>query len=321
MNLEKELKGLKKDISLSEHNTLKVGGRARMFIEVDNKEDLKNAIYLANYNHIPYYILGEGTNILISDRGFDGIIIKNKIKHSEFDGEKEYLIAGSGASMGSLVLGAKKHGLSGLEWASGLPGTLGGAIFGNAGCCGSSISEHIDFVDVLDPVSLTFKHLLNDDCQFKYRESVFKKNGYIILGAMLKLKKDDPVNIMNKMAENMVFRKDHQPLSMNSEGCVFKNIDLSLRDDAPVNLWKDIPEFSVFVKKGMVPAGFLIDRAGLKGLKIGGASVSERHANFIVSDKDAKASDIYLLIKEIKKRVKEKFSIELEEEVRLLGFE
>jgi len=315
-----DFKNLFRNIELAEHNTYGIGGKADMLVEVRTKDELKDAIYLANYNHVPYYILGGGTNVLISDSGFNGIVIKNKIQEMSFNKEKEQVFAGSGVPMGALINKAKKEGLSGLEWAAGLPGTLGGAIFGNAGSCGSSMSENIDFVEVLDPIDLSFKVVFKDDCGFSYRESAFKKSGYIITGAMLKLKKDDPVAIMNKMAENFLFRKDQQPLSERSEGCVFKNIDLSQRKDVPLKIWKEIPEFSVFVKKGMIPAGFLIDRARLKGLRVGGAMVSERHANFIVNTGNASASDIHKLINEIKNKVFKKFGIELEEEVRLVGF-
>ena len=313
-------KNLFRNIPLAGHNTYGVGGRADILVEVRSKEELKDAIYLANYNHIPYHILGGGTNTLISDKGFNGMVIKNKIQNIVFDIEKSQLFAGSGISMGALINKAKNKGLSGLEWAAGLPGTLGGAIFGNAGSCGGSISENIDFVEVLDTVDLSFKIILKDKCHFKYRESFFKDSGYIIVGAMLKLKKDDPVSIMNKMAENFLFRRKHQPLSSKSEGCIFKNIDISQQKNLPLKIWKEIPEFSVFIKKGMIPAGFLIDRAGLKGLKVGEAAVSERHANFIVNLGSAKAEDIHKLINKIKDKVFKKFGVELEEEVRFLGF-
>jgi UDP-N-acetylmuramate dehydrogenase len=315
-----DFKNLFRNVPLAEHNTYGIGGKADILVEVSTKDELKDAIYLANYNHIPYYILGGGTNVLISDNGFLGIVIKNKILEMIFDKEKNQVFAGSGVPMGALINRAKKEGLSGLEWAAGLPGTLGGAIFGNAGSCGSSISESIDFVEVLDVVDLSFKIILKDQCGFMYRESTFKNSGYIIVGAMLKLKKDDPVSIMNKMAENFLFRKKYQPLSSKSEGCVFKNIELSQKENLPIKIWKEIPEFSVFVKKGMIPAGFLIDRAGLKGFRIGNAMVSERHANFIVNLGNASAKDIHKLINEIKNKVFKKFGVELEEEVRFVGF-
>lgn len=319
MHLEK-LENLMKDVSLAEHNTYKVGGKARMFVEVSNKEDLKKVIYLANLSRVPYKVFGGGTNILVSDSGFDGIIIKNKIQDFRLDMEDKVLFAESGAPMGVLVNQAMKKGLSGLEWAAGLPGTLGGAIFGNAGSCGSCISDNIEFIEVFDPLTLQIKHIMNEDSGFGYRDSGFKKSGYIILGAALKLKEGDTVEIMEKMVENMSFRKNHQPLSGKSEGCVFKNINLDDNNNAPSQLWKNLPEAASFVMKGIIPAGFLIDKAGLKGLKNGGAKVSERHANFIVNEDNAKAEDIFNLIEEIKKRVFEKYGITLEEEINIIGF-
>lgn len=320
MHLEK-LENLMKDVSLAEHNTYKIGGKARMFVEVSNKEDLKKVIYLANLSHTPYKILGGGTNMLVSESGFDGVIIKNKMQGFNFHTEDKVLFAESGAPMGVLINQAMKQGLSGLEWAAGLPGTLGGAIFGNAGSCGGSISDHIEFVEVFDPLTLQIKHIMNEDCKFGYRESAFKNSGYLILGSALRLKEGDTVEIMEKMVENMRFRKDHQPLSGKSEGCVFKNINLDKNNNAPSQLWKNLPEVSAFVMKGVIPAGFLIDKAGLKGLQIGGAKISERHANFIVNEKNAKADDIFNLIGEIKKKVFEKYGISLEEEISLIGFD
>jgi len=312
---------VKKGESLKEHNTLKVGGKAKMLLEVRSKEDMRDAIELAKKNKMPYLILGGGTNVLISDKGFEGVVIKNKIDYVNIQKDKECIEAGSGVSMGALLTKAKSAGLSGLEWAAGLPGTLGGAIFGNAGSCGGEMKDNVDYIEVLDTDTMTFKCLLGEECDFAYRHSIFHNNvKYVITGAMLKFKKRDPVEIMNEMAENMLFRQKHQPLAARSEGCMFKNIDLSQRKDVPLDLWKEIPEFSLFVRKGVVPAGFLIDRAGLKGLQVGTAKVSDRHANFIVSEKDANSEDIHNLILEIKKKVKEKFQVELEEEVRLVGF-
>ncbi|MEK7452834.1 MAG: UDP-N-acetylmuramate dehydrogenase [Patescibacteria group bacterium] len=309
-----------RNIPLSLYNTFGIGGNADIFVEVATKDELKDALFFAIQNNIPYYILGGGTNVLASDEGFNGIVIKIKIQDISFNYDKKYAIVGAGVPMGALLNKAKNLGLSGLEWAAGLPGTLGGAIFGNAGSCGGSIADNIDFVEVLDPTTMTFKCITLDECNFKYRSSNFKKNGLIIIGAMLKLRDNDSVEIMNKMSENMLFRRNHQPLSERSEGCVFKNVDLSERRDIPLDIWSGIPEFSVFVKKGVVPAGFLIDRAGLKEFKIGGAKISDRHANFIVNEDNAKAKDIYDLIYEVKKRVKEKFMVELEEEVQFIGF-
>ncbi len=315
-----DFKKLFRNIPLADHNTYGVGGKADILVEVRTKEELKDAVYLANYNNTPYYVLGGGTNVLVSDEGFSGIIIKNKIQGMDFDIDKSQVFVGSGVPMGALINKAKVKTLSGLEWATGLPGTLGGAIFGNAGSCGGSISESIDFVEVLDVIDLSFKIIFKSDCNFKYRESVFKDNGQIIVGAMLKLKKADPISIMNKMSENFLFRKNQQPLSSKSEGCIFKNIELSEKENIPIKIWKEIPEFSIFVKKGVMPAGFLIDRAGLKGFRVGGAMVSERHANFIVNLGDASAKDIHKLINEIKSRVFKKFGVELEEELRFVGF-
>ncbi len=318
--MSKNLKSkIKYDVSLANYNTFKIGGKAKAFVQVDTKEELKDAILFAKQNNMPYYILGGGTNILVSDDGFSGIVIKNNISDIKINEKECYMIAGSGISVGALLNQAKKLGFSGLEWACGLPGTLGGAIFGNAGSCGGCIADLVEFVDVLDPETLKFKYILKDQCEFKYRDSAFKRNGLLITSAMLSFKKDDPVNIMNKMAENFAFRRGHQPLSEKTEGCIFKNIDLKEKKDFP-KIWNDIFEFSVFVKKKMVPAGFLIDRAGLKGLSCGGAKVSQRHANFILTEKGATAKDVFDLILKIKSKVKEKFSVELEEEIQFLGF-
>jgi len=227
-----------------------------------------------------------------------------------FNFQKNKIIAGAGTKLRELVNTSVKRGLTGLEWAVGVPGTLGGAIYGNAGWPGDkkNISAVIKSVEVLDiSREPKIKKFNKSACRFKYRDSAFKHNkNLIILGAELKLKKGNKIKIKKEITEIIKKRKNKIPIEP-SAGCVFKN-------PSPAQI---SPKF--MAGKGF-SAGELIEKCGLKGKKIGNAQISEKHANFIVNLGGAKAKDVVKLIKIIKQRVKNKFGLKLEEEIRYLGF-
>ena len=302
-------------VSLKSYNTYRVGGEAKFFYEAHDRRALERAVSAARESSVPFYILGGGTNVLASDKGFDGLVIK--MMAGKVSMASEVMHAASGVSMGTLVNKAKALGLSGLEWAAGLPGTLGGAIYGNAGSCGSETANIVETVEAFDPISGKLKRYAKYECEFGYRNSIFKSNKEIILGAILRLKKSDLEAVMKKMIENMKFRQEHQPLSEMSAGCVFKNIEIA-EFPAAAYLVEHNPEFARFKSARFLPAGFLIDNAGLKKLKIGGASVSERHANFLVVNKNATQEDISWIIKMIKEKVFAVYKITLEEEIQFI---
>jgi UDP-N-acetylmuramate dehydrogenase len=306
---------IKEKIPLKEYTTFKIGGPARYFFVAENKEDLKNAILWAKKKKLPFFILGGGSNILFSDNGFNGLVIK--LQNAQYEIRNTKIIAEAGVPLQKLVLESAKKGLSGLENLAGIPGTVGGAIWGNAGAFGREIGNLVEKVKVLDVGSskLEVKRLKNKDCKFGYRDSIFKrKKNLIILEATLKLKRGKRKEIEEKIMEILRLRKEKQPLEFPSAGSVFKNVPIE-------KVSKRIREkFKEKIKDGFLPTGVLIDAAGLKGFQIGGAKISEKHANFILNVGNAKASDVKELMEKIKKEVKKKFKIQLEEEIKLVGF-
>lgn len=312
------LPNLRHAVSLKSHNTFRVGGVAKFFIEADDKEAVQKAIYVAESDGAPYMILGGGTNVLISDKGFDGLIIK--AKHNQFKtyGDNTVFVE-AGMPVGALLNKLASLGLSGLEWAAGLPGTLGGAIFGNAGVLGGEMADAIMSVEVFDSRTHDIKEYRKDMCDFGYRCSLFKNEKYlVILGATLKLINGSQPEIMSKMAESVKSRAHHQPLAFRSAGCVFKNIDLTA-SQAAKQLIENSEEFQGFKNAKFLSAGMLIDKAGLKGFKTGGAMVSEKHGNFILNADAARAEDIFWLIEIVKDKVFEKFGVSLEKEIQYIG--
>jgi len=294
MEIESVLSGIKKNVLLRDYTAFKIGGSAKYFFTANNKEDLIKAILLAKKLKLPFFIFGGGSNLLVSDEGFEGLTIK--VQSSDFEVRSCEIFTEAGVILNQLVIIALKNNLTGLEWAAGIPGTVGGAIFGNAGAFGKSIGDLIEEVEVLDSESEKIKILGNKDCKFSYRNSLFKKNkNLIILSAIFQLKKEKKSEIERKIKEYLDYRRETQPLNFPSAGSVFKN---------PLG-------FS---------AGDLIEKSGLKGKKIGDVKISEKHANFILNLEKGRARDVIELIKLIKKEVKNKFGIALEEEIQYLGF-
>ena len=342
--------GIKENVSLQEYTTFRVGGKAQYFFEAKKESELVEAIKLAKEKNLPFFILGQGSNLLVSDKGFNGLVIKIKSQTPSFlkkegenplflledekEGAKFKIFSGAGVPLSRLVLTSLEIGATGLEWAAGLPGTVGGAIYGNAGAFGHSIADVVKTVRVLeilcseiqnakfkmqnDNVKFKIKEYKNKECKFGYRDSIFKqRKNLIILSAQFQLKKGEKKEIKKRMEEYLNYRKNNQPLGFFSAGSVFRNYQGKIKDR---NLVKEFPEIKEFNKKGIIPAGYLIDRAGLKGKKIGGAMVSFKHANFIVNYNKAKAEDIKALVELIKNEVKKKFGVQLEEEIQYLGF-
>ncbi len=296
--MEKYLPTIQKDVSLKDYTTFKVGGPAKYFFVARTKEDLIKAVKVAKKLKLPLFILGGGSKLLVSDKGFEGLVIK--IQNSKFkiqnENSKGKIFCEAGILLSFLVSVAAKKSFTGLEWAIGIPGTAGGAIYGNAGAFGKSMAEIVKEVEAIDIKNLKIKKLKNKECKFGYRDSIFKrKKNLIILSVNLQLEKGDKKEIKKKIREYLKYRKETQPLNFPSAGSIFKN-----------------------------PSGFsageLIEKCHLKGKRIGNAQISKKHANFILNLGNAKAEDIEKLIKLAKKEVKNKFGIELKEEIQFLGF-
>ena len=298
-NLKKELPEIRKNILLKKHTTFKIGGPAKYFFLAKSKEDLVKAIKTAKKLKLPFFVLGGGSNLLVADEGFKGIVIKAqnaKRKVKKKNSKLKTIYIESGARLNDVVKICLEESLRGMEWAIGIPGTVGGAIKGNAGAFGSSMKDIVKEVEAFDILSEKIKILKNKDCEFKYRESIFKKKkNLIILSAELEFKKGEKKKIKEKIKEYLNYRKKTQPLKFASAGSIFKN-----------------PQ-SFFT-------GELIERCGLKGKKIGKVKISEIHGNFIVNLGGGKAKEVVELIKLIKKEVRRKFKIKLEEEIEYLGF-
>lgn len=282
---------LRENVLLSEYSTFRIGGPARYLIEVDNAEDLKKVIQKVLELNLQFIVIGGGSNILFSSKGYNGLVIVFK-SNNTFSINDNLIEVNASVSLNYLV--NKLNNYTGLEWAVGIPGTVAGAINGNAGAFGGEMSELIKQVKVLEVKDnqIIEKNFSKEDCKFSYRNSIFKNNpNLIIASAILELKKDSEENVKQKIKNNLSKRMSKQPKGF-SIGSIFKNGE----------------DFS---------AGELIEKAGLKGLQIGDAKISDEHANFIINLGKATSDDVLELIKIIKKEVKEKFSIDLEEEIKI----
>jgi len=279
--------------SLKKHTTFGVGGNANFIIFPKSDQDLIKIIKYAHKNKHNIFFLGSGSNVLASDNGFNGIVITlkkalNKIIFSEKD-----IYIQAGAMLGTMVKIALGKGYKGFESLVGVPGTVGGALIMNAGAHGTEISELLISSRTINKHG-EIKTYLKKDIDFKYRKSSFPKDE-ILLDAKFKIQKGDKKDILKRKEKVSNKRKESQPLKYRSAGSIFKNPD------------------------GNFAAGYLIDKVGLKGLRIGDAEISTKHANFIINHGNAKSDQIYKLINIMKNKVEEKFNINLELEVKILG--
>lgn len=280
----------KENEPMSLHTTFKIGGPAKYFAEIASVEELKAVRRLSDEYKIKALALGKGSNLLVSDEGIDGLVI---CMGSAFEGiysEGDEIIAMSGASLSKIAQYALKNSLTGFEFAAGIPGSLGGAVYMNAGAYGGEMK---DVVKESYAVGANNEDLTVTEHLFGYRTSIYKDSDFIITGARLKLEKGDREQISKTMEELGKKRREKQPIDMPSAGSVFKR-----------------PEGHF--------AGALIEEAGLKGFKVGGAEVSKKHAGFIVNTGFATASDVKKLIEIIKETVYDKFKVMLETEIRFI---
>lgn len=282
------------DEPMNKHTTFRTGGTADYYVtpEANNPEKIIDAINYFRDNDINFIILGNGSNVLIKDEGIRGVVLSLK-NYDFFEIKDDFVYAGAGYPIAKASKMYLDNGFSGLEFACGIPGTLGGAIYMNAGAYGGETKDVIDSVTYIDLKDLTIKTITNEECQFTYRWSIFHSLDAVILSCKLKTIKGNAEEIKNKMEENIASRNAKQPVNMPCAGSIFRR------------------EEGVIVAK-------LIDDAGLKGYKVGGAEVSTLHAGFIVNTGNATSQDVLDLIDHIKKVVKEKYDVTLHEEVRII---
>lgn len=287
------VKNIRTNELMSQHTSFKVGGPADIFIEPADVEEVKNALRFVRQNHIPYMVIGNGSNLLVGDKGIRGAIIKigESFNQIEIDGEE--VIAECGVLLSTLSKATARNTLTGLEFASGIPGYLGGAIAMNAGAYGGEMKDVVEWVEFLDE-NLELQRYSNEQMEFAYRKSIVEPRGLIVIRCKLKLKKGDQEQINSLMADLNNRRKTKQPLHLPSAGSTFKR-----------------PE-GYF-------AGKLIEDAGLRGFGIGGAQVSELHCGFVVSNGNASARDVYDLIRHVQQTVYNQFGVKLETEVKIVG--
>ncbi|MBI4713996.1 UDP-N-acetylmuramate dehydrogenase [Candidatus Uhrbacteria bacterium] len=306
---------LKENEPMSKHTNFRIGGTAKWFVEVRSVNELKQVLKIKSDQNIPYFIFGGGSNILVNDKPFEGIAIKIAMRDVVINGNR--VRVESGALSSSVARKTAKAGLSGLTWAISLPGTIGGAVRGNAGCFGGETKDYLVEVELLrDGEVITVK---KDDLHFSYRDSVIKHNNDIILSATFELEKDDSKKLLVELDEKLSARKTSQPLDAGSAGCMFKNFEIKSDDELQILKQKlDLP--IQMIEKRRISVGWLIDQLDLKGKQIGGAKVSEKHGNFVVNIGSATADDVVQLIALIKTRAQNEFGINLEEEVQYVGF-
>ena len=278
---------------MKNHTTFRIGGPADALALPKTPEEVAEVVRFCHEHAQPYYVLGNGSNLLVSDEGYRGLVLQLYRNFNDIQVNGETITVQSGAMLAAVARTAYQTGLTGLEFASGIPGTIGGAVVMNAGAYGGEMKNVLKEVTVLtkegEVLVIPAKAL-----ELGYRTSVIPKNGWIVLGAVLQLKKGDQEQILARMEELKEQRITKQPLDLPSAGSTFKR-----------------PE-GYF-------AGKLIMDAGLRGFTVGGAQVSEKHCGFVVNRGDATAADVWELICEVKRRVKEKTGVELEPEVKLLG--
>jgi len=360
---------IRSNVPLAQYTYYKIGGKARYFCEISTQintdtqadqhryyQDLIDALNWAEEKGLPVFVLGGGTNILVSDKGFEGLVIKMKSEKlkvksqsSKFKIDNNKITISAGTKLADIVSVSLKHGLSGLEWAAGIPGTVGGAVRGNAGAFEGEMSSVIESIvavchseakpknlinNEILPLhrtvqgqddektkslrvashGLRVKKLINKQCKFGYRTSIIKEQGGIVLSAVFALKKlkikSEKLKIIEEAKNHIKYRKERHPLEYPSCGSTFKNVNIG--DIGDIGLIGHIGE--------IIPAGLLIAKAGLSGKRMGDAQISEKHSNFIVNLGKAKASDVYELIQLCQKEVYEKFGVKLEREVELVGF-
>jgi UDP-N-acetylmuramate dehydrogenase len=292
--IDSDVGEVKKNELLSRHTTLKIGGPADLFIEPTSIANLEKTMQLIRESGVKWTAIGRGSNLLVSDKGIEGAVIKlgNDLNHLELNGTE--LTVGAGYSIVALSVTISKKGLSGFEFASGIPGSIGGAVYMNAGAHGSDISKILTEAHILFEDG-TLEWLTNEEMEFSYRSSILqKKRPGVVIEAKFQLIEGEKEDIIAVMQKNKDYRRETQPYDAPCAGSIFRN---------------PLPHY----------AGQLVEEAGLKGYKIGGAQVSEMHGNFIVNAGNATAEDVLQLIEFIKKTIFNKSQIQMETEVEIIG--
>ncbi len=303
---------------LAKHVNFRIGGPAKYFVEARSTQDLVDAVRIANEYSLPYFILGGGSNTLVADEGYQGLVIKAANRNLRIEGDR--VTAEAGVIAATVARTSADKGLRGLEWAISLPGTIGGAVRGNAGCFGGETKDNLESVKILRdgevidvPVS---------DLHYGYRHSLLKEAGHeheVVLEATFKLTLGDRIEAMAQIDKHLAGRKASQPLGSSSAGCMFKNYEFKTEDQIlKIKGRIEVPEAMLAAKR--IGAGWMIDQLGLKGTRLGEAQIAPQHGNFLLNVGQATAKDILALISFVKAKARDEFGVQLQEEVQYLGF-
>jgi UDP-N-acetylmuramate dehydrogenase len=297
---------------LSQRTRFGIGGPAELYVEASSEEAFSAVLRIARSSGTACTVIGAGTNLIVSDEGVDGIVLRFTAGKISSDGTR--LCTEAGAELQALVDYSIEHGLRGLETMTGIPGSVGAAIYGNAGAYGHSIDGRVECVRFLDhngPRSFTAP-----ECRFRYRESVFKEHkDWTILGVELRMT-PAPAAELRQIADDILkVRLAKYPADMKCAGSIFKNLILS---ELPENVRRQIPER--VIREGKAPSAYFLEQVGAKGIQRGGVRVADYHANLIYNEGGGTARDLCALINQLKSRVRSSFGLELEEEVQYVGF-
>ncbi|RME61316.1 UDP-N-acetylmuramate dehydrogenase [Candidatus Parcubacteria bacterium] len=300
-------------IPLSRYSSFRTGGAARYFFAPRDEAELRDAV--AFWGDRPLFVLGGGTNVIFHEEGFQGLVLHLAERRIEVEGDK--VIVTAGTEMQELLTRLADEGLSGLEWAGGLPGTVGGAVRGNAGAFGGEMKDVVREVRSFDRTSGCERVRSADACQFRYRSSIFKHLGSreIILSVVLQLRKGDPAAIRKAIQEKITYRRMRHPMEYPNSGSIFKNVPLEQFPSDTRDRFRDVVKHDPFP---VVPAAHLIAAAGLRGVSCGGAMVSPKHPNFIVNVLAAHPEEVRALVALVRAQVHEQFGVMLEPEVLFL---
>jgi UDP-N-acetylmuramate dehydrogenase len=297
---------------LSQHTRFGIGGPANVLVEAASEQAFGEALRVSRASGAPYSVIGSGTNLIVSDHGFDGIVLRLAANAIHRDGST--LRAEAGAELQALVDYSIDHGLRGLETMTGIPGSVGAAVYGNAGAYGHSIDERVRLVRFLDgPAVRSFGPA---ECQFHYRESVFKEHkDWIVLSVELAMTPAPAAELRQTADEIFKVRLAKYPPTMKCAGSIFKNLILA---ELPESVRRQIPER--VVREGKAPSAYFLEQVGAKGMRSGGIHVADYHANLIYNAGGGTARELCELIGELKSRVRKQFGLDLEEEVQYVGF-
>jgi UDP-N-acetylmuramate dehydrogenase len=298
---------------LSRHTRFALGGPVPIFADTEREEAFVSAVAALSAGSTPWTMIGEGSNLVVSDQGYDGIVLRYRGAVLCRDGDQ--VTAQAGATLQSLVDFTVQNGLEGLDRMTGIPGFVGAAIYGNAGAYGQSTSDTLESVRFLDRGQI--REFANAQCEFRYRDSIFKRRkDWLLLSAVFRLNAGNAAALKSASDDILATRNRKFPPEMRCAGSVFKNL---LLKELPESVRTLVPE--TVVKKGKVPAAWFLEQVGARGLRHGGIHVADYHANLIYNAGGATAAELRDVLDDLKRRVQERFGLRLEEEVQFLGFE